>query len=320
MARNKKLSKASLTIILVIMIGIIIIVAYYVRVGSRSDIQYGDIQDINITVDDETIDEDESIGETLTCTVMDCGDALSVLIDIGQTEILYDCGYESDGEKIAKKIAQKVDGKLDYLIVSHSHADHAGGVPALAKAYDIECCITSGETSGSSVQFEKAMQALREEGCEMIEDQDMVFDLGYGARLSIYEVFDPKEEDDPNNLSVVAAVNYKEKAIVLTGDSEKKVEKRLKGKFKEVDLFIAGHHMSNTSNSQAFLEELTPAFIIGSCEGKGSEHGFPHKEVIARCKVVTEEVYTTADNGDITYKTNGAESTVDAEKVAGADE
>ena len=314
MRRYRRNKKTVYAIITVIFIGAVIIATYLMQDNTEPQADYGKIGDIN--VNEDVLGEGEELtpgGEELTCVVMDCDDALSVLIDIGDTEILYDCGYADDGPGISKKIAGYVDGPLDYLIISHSHADHAGGAAQIAADYEIETCITSGEKKGSSQQYEDAMKAIEKEGCKVIEDADMNFDLGNNAMLNIYENLDPDQDDNPNNLSVIATVTYGQDTILLTGDAEKEAETRLKGKFSDVTLYIAGHHMSSTSNTLALLEEWRPEYIVGSCQGEGSQYGFPHNEAIRNCLAVTQNVFATYKSGDIIYKTNGVDRAIDCD-------
>ena len=250
--------------------------------------------------EEETGKEEKS--DPLNVLVLDVGDAEAVLIDCGNIEILYDCGCEKDGKTVAEKIGKYVAGPLDYLILSHSHKDHAGGAPAVLKEYMAETIITSGETKGTSREFDAAMKAAKKEGCKILEDADLTFDIGSGATLNILETYDPsqQEEENPNNLSVIAYVTGRAGSVLITGDAEAEAEHLLKGKISDVSVYIAAHHMSSTSNSAGLLSEWDPDYIIASCAGPGrSEYGFPHEKALARCRAVTDEIYATYKSGDI---------------------
>lgn len=268
--------------------------------GDEAD--FGSISEIENDQSQVIEEPEEKKGLPLTVLVNDVGDAESVLIDYGQTEILYDCGYAENGDKVAKNIAKYVDGPLDYLILSHSHADHVGGAPAVLKQYDVGTIITSGEKEGSSVEYDAAMKAVKEEGCEVVEDGNLTFAIGEDAVLNIIETYDPGqlEEENPNDLSVVAYITRGEDSILITGDSEAEAERALKGKIKDVSVFIAGHHMSNTSNNVLLLAEWNPEYIIASCAGpEKSEYGFPQAKALERCRLATTNIYATYKSGDI---------------------
>lgn len=270
---------------------------------------YGTIEDVNPD-QDEIVDEQETEEvQPLRCLVIDVGDALSVLIDYGDKEILYDCGYAENGKKVSKAISPYVNGRIDYLILSHSHADHVGGAVKVLEDYEVDTAIVSGEKKGTSKEFDDAMAALDREGCKVMNDADMSFDLGDDAVLDIIETYDPGDTDvgdNPNNLSVVAHFSRGQDSILLTGDSETLSERALKGKISNVSVFVAGHHMSKTANNILLLREWAPSCIIASCAGpKESEYGFPHKQAVARCMTVTDKIYATYISGDILVEMDG---------------
>lgn len=307
MAKYGKKRQRNKIIIITFIIVLVIItgLTYYLQLQKKAaDPGYGTIYDISNEQDSilNGEDEEENNGPKMTCVVFDVDDALSVLIDIGSTEILYDAGYAENGNYVVKRTAEYIDGELDYLIVSHSHADHCGGVPAVLDAYDVGTIITSGEKTGSSKQFDDAMASIKKEGCEVIADDNLTFDLGNDAVLNIIEGLDPKDTSEPNDLSVCAFVKYNGDGILITGDNEVAGEKALKGKLKDenITVYVAGHHMSSTSNNIALLREWNPSYIFASAAGsKESEYGFPHKEAIERCLSITNNVYATYQYGDI---------------------
>lgn len=319
MASRKQKKRRSFMLFFIGLFLVVFVLGYYWMrdMHQQQESDYGQINEIDLHGDlDEQLNEiDEDVtGEPLRCVTFKCGDALSVLIDIGSTEVLYDAGYAKNGKKIAKKLSKYVDGKIDYLILSHSHADHVGGVPAILDKYDVGDVIVSGEEEGSSVEFDAAMQALKDAECNLIADKDMNIDLGNGANLNIVENLDPGQTDNANDLSVIAHVAYGEKSILITGDAEKEAERALIGKIGEVTLLIAGHHMSSTSNSALLLKEWQPKFIFVSCKGKGSDYGFPHKAALRRCLLVTDQIYATFKSGDLTFETDGSEEIIDIDE------
>lgn len=320
MAKRKRRKNKKL--IAVGMIGLIFIGGTLCFYGVRElqkalDPGYGKIETVEVDSNKTDLNKDpdeKEAGETLTCVTFNCGDALSVLVDIGSVEVLYDTGYAETSKDISKKLSKYVDGELDYLILSHSHADHVGGTPQIAKDYRIGTVITSGEKDGSSSQFTAAEEALKKEGCEVLDDADMDFDLSGGATLSITDFLDPGDTDNPNDLSVVANVRYGKSQILITGDSEKEAENAMLGKFSDITLLVAGHHLSNTANSLLLLKEWNPEIIFASCKGKDSEYGFPHKAALQRCLSVTDEVYATFKSGDLIYTTDGDEDKINVER------
>lgn len=272
---------------------------------NSGDADFGKIEDVENDQSEVLETEPQEKDTTpIKALIMDVGDAEAVLVDYGSTEILYDCGYAENGKKVADTIEKYVNGPLEYLILSHSHADHVGGAPSVLERYTVKTIITSGEKEGSSKEFDAAMKAVKEEGCEVVEDADLTFDIGEDATLNIVETYDPGQlegdEDNPNEYSVVAYISRGNDSVLITGDSEAGAERMLKGKFHSVTLYVAGHHLSSSSSNALLLAEWSPEIVVASCAGpKKSEYGFPHQEAIDRCRIVTSEVYATYKSGDI---------------------
>ena len=80
----------------------------------KAESTYGEISG-NGAVREEILEEPEKIEEKpLRCLVIDVGDALSVLVDMGDTEVLYDCGYAKDGKKVSSSIRDYVEGSPEF--------------------------------------------------------------------------------------------------------------------------------------------------------------------------------------------------------------
>ena len=312
MAKLRKRNKKLYYTIVILVLFAVAFMGYYAisEYQARQEPEPGQIHDVNVSQDNMFNDEEEPTGEEMKCIVFKCGDALCTLIDIGQTEVVYDTGYAETAKDVAKRMSSYIDGDIDYMIISHSHADHIGGAKTIAEEFGVNTCIVSGELDSSSEQAKESMQALKTLSSEIVEDDNLSYDLGNGAKLNICENLDPGDTDNINDLSVIANVKYGDSSILLTGDAESEAERNLKGKFNNINLFIGGHHMSSTANTKSMLEEWNPDFIFASCAGKKSEYGFPNEAALARALDVTSNVYGTFKNGDLLYVTNGTDDDV----------
>lgn len=108
-----------------------------------------------------------------------------------------------------------------------------------------------------------------------------------------------------NNYSIVTKVNFGETDILLTGDAEELSENEIlkTGYDIEADIYKAGHHGSDTSNSEKFIKAVNPKYVIISCK-YGNTYGHPKKTVMKRFKEKGIEVYRTDESGDIVMTTN----------------
>ena len=249
-----------------------------------------------------------SVG-TVTVYVWDVGEALSVLIDDGDTEILIDAGNDRDGQTIVAKVAPYVsDGTIEYVVATHSHSDHIGGMEDIYAAYHVAHTIY-GDT-GVSGQFREFFDAARaEEDSTLKEDEDEVIGLPNGATLSVLDIIDG--ESNTNNKSVITALEFGGRKMLVTGDAEDEKSKKLQGalvgrlqndRLYPIDVYVVGHHGSETSNSEALLSLIKPAFAIISSEGPYGQYKNPNEAVIARLAATGASIFATYRSGDITIR------------------
>ena len=148
-----------------------------------------------------------------------------------------------------------------------------------------------------------SVYAVEENGAKYIAPE-LLKEFSFGSAK--VQILSPSEEvcTDPNNCSVSVMVTYGKNKFLFTGDAEEKSEKAMLelGISLEADVFQAGHHGSNTANSEAFLKAVDPVYFIISC-GEGNKYGHPHAEVMARLE--DEMIYRTDTMGTITLVSDG---------------
>jgi competence protein ComEC len=109
-----------------------------------------------------------------------------------------------------------------------------------------------------------------------------------------------------NDDSLVLRVKFGERAILLTGDIEKRAEASLvtSGRALDTDVIKVPHHGSRTSSTEPFVNATRPRIAIISV-GLTSMFGHPHKEVVDRWKANGAQVLTTGKCGTISVSTDG---------------
>jgi competence protein ComEC len=238
--------------------------------------------------------------------VFDVGEALSVFIDDEETEVLIDAGNDRDGSNIVQKVAPYViDGTIEYVIATHSHADHIGSMEDIYAAYHVAHTIY-GDT-GASRQFKEFMDtASAEPGSTVKEDGDEVIALPDGATLTILDILDGAS--NTNNNSVICVLEADGHRMLVTGDAEdeesKEVQTALVGRLQReqlypIDAYIVGHHGSETSSSTELLALIRPAFALISSAGPGGKYGNPDVTVMERLAAINATVFSTYRSGDI---------------------
>lgn len=256
-------------------------------------------------------------GPEMAIHFIDVGQGDSTFIDFGNTEILIDAGTSAYGGMVSSYIANYVDGDIEYVIGTHMDSDHIGGMPAVLDRYRCQTIMDSGERDKSTTAAANFINAAINEGTTYVGDYDVTYNLGYGATLRIIETGD--DYSNSNDNSVVCLLRYNDFSAIFTGDMSSSAEISNLSKFSDVNVLKAGHHGSNTSSSQAFLNVTRPEVAVISA-AKGNSYGHPHIETLQRLFGIGASVYGTFKSGSIVVTTDGTAYSINAgSKVTTAD-
>lgn len=243
-------------------------------------------------------------GEKLVVTYLDVGQADCTILQCGEHSMMIDGGGRGSAKEVIEAAAELGIKEFDYIVATHSHEDHIGGLPKVIRAFKVKNVIFSEEDKDTKI-YEDFKSAVKESGATVIVPKPGVsFEFGN----ALVEIFAPceVEYDNTNNYSAALVVTFGKEKFLFTGDAEEESEKQMLelGTLPDVDVFQAGHHGSETSNSEAFLKVVNPAYAIISC-GVDNKYGHPHAEVIARFVDMDMQIYRTDVMGTITIKTDG---------------
>ena len=313
--RLRKPVKIALFVLLLIILACIFFGLSYLTPAEETGPSYGDIKEVSTTDTQQQQGTDYDMkSEPFVVKVFNVGQGNATLIDYGDTEVLIDGGYynEKNIETLLESkhgLSEYVkDGKIEYIISTHSDADHIGCLASVIDKYDVGKIIY-GDLLGDNESIRYFTEAAKAKNCELIEDYDTVLSLGKNATITIYDVCDGDKEDVNNN-SVVTLIQYGETYFFTSGDLPAEKEVLLRGKLPQCDVVIAGHHGSSDSNS--LLDELKPTYFVVSCgkavkEGtkQGNTYGHPHKEVLEKAIALNADCYGTWKSGNIVFKSDG---------------
>lgn len=259
----------------------------------------------------EKINSNETFayGESVVVRYLDVGQADSILVQSEGINMLIDAGTNSSGQTVVKDLEDLGVTKIDYLIGTHPHEDHIGGMDDVIKNFDIGI-IYMPKIQTNTKTFEDVLDAVSEKGLKITSPKKGdEFEVG-GARCEI--MTDGIEDTSNLNLSsIVIRMTYGMQSFLFMGDAEKENEETRQ--WPQTTVLKVGHHGSSTSSSTQFLNEVQPQISVISV-GKDNKYGHPTKTTINKLEKIKTKIYRTDESGTITITCDGKKCIVTTEK------
>ena len=239
-------------------------------------------------------------------TVLDTGQGQSVLLRSGHYLTLVDCGGDSmdnPGDIAANYLQAVGRSGLDLLVVSHYHADHANGIPQLLRRIDVGEIVLPAVEEDSPLRAEIIAAAV-ERGVPVRFVQETAWFRP--SRADTIAVFPPMlAGKNVNELGLTVLASHKALDVLITGDMEEEGERRLTETvpLPDVEVLVAGHHGSNTSNTPELLEAVRPELALISV-GRNNKYGHPDWDTLVRLNNIGAEIYRTDLYGTVEVKLN----------------
>ena len=246
--------------------------------------------------------------EGLTVHFIDVGQADSILLLCDGQSMLIDGGNVEDSDLVVAYLQEQGITKLDYVVNTHAHEDHVGGLPAVLAVYETEnlwCPVDEY----SSKCFEDFLYYADQQDLEPVcPDPGSVYALG-STQITVLGPI--KDNYDTNNSSIVLRADYGQTSFLLSGDAEERAEKDILEAGFDIACTVmkAGHHGSDTSNSYLWLREADPAYVVISV-GEGNTYGHPHEGALSRFRDNDAIVCRTDLQGHIVCHADGTDVTV----------
>ena len=235
----------------------------------------------------------------MTVHFIDVGQGDSLLAESDGHFLLVDAGENDQGDTVIAYLREAGVTSLDYVIGTHPHSDHIGGLDDVIRAFDVKAVILP-PVAHTTKTFEDVLDAVQEKNLTLTQPKP---GDSYALGDAAFTILAPQADygDDLNNWSVGIRLACAEGALVACGDAEAQAEEDIaaSGLTLSADVLKVGHHGSSTSTSNAFLQAVSPAWAVISC-GEGNSYGHPHEETLKKLEDAGVSVLRTDLLGDIT--------------------
>lgn len=271
------------------------------------------VQDASVPVSTQTNEIPQGSQPNLKVSYLDVGQADSILIQVPNGKnILIDAGNNEDAEMITAYLKKQGIHRLDVVIGTHPHEDHIGSLDKVIQTFEIGQVIMPKVTTNTQT-FKDVLTAIQNKGLKIKEAKaGLKLELGptdaENPQISA-EILAPasSQYEDMNNYSAVLRLVYGQNTFLFTGDAEDVSEKEMLASSANLkaDVLKVGHHGSNSSTTQEFLNKVNPKYAIISV-GKDNTYGHPTPSTLSRLKKSGVEVYRTDEEGTIIAESDGS--------------
>ncbi|MBR1704561.1 MAG: MBL fold metallo-hydrolase [Clostridia bacterium] len=278
----------------------------------------------------ERIEKGEVYEQPFTMSFLDVGQGSATLIHCKDPDftMLVDTGEQGNDGVILDELKRLGTKRLDYVVLSHPHADHVGSFPELAKSNvtisNVMLPLLDTDRLGEDTAlYHVILGAVRTSGAKTVTAKPgmrIEKNAKSGDGKVTVEVLGPiggkeAQTGNLNNRSVFVKVTYGDVSVLITGDGEWQEEDdvitwlnsdegKASGVTGQATILVAGHHGSYTSSSRRFLAVVQPKYGIISC-GKDNDFGHPHDSTLENFKDANARVYRTDELGTIVIGTDG---------------
>lgn len=243
---------------------------------------------------------------------LDVGQGDSIFIELPNNEtMLIDAAESYQSEKIINYLKNLNYQKIDYVIGTHPHTDHIGGLKEIINTFEIGK-IYMPKVVSTTKTYESLLMAIKDKnlkintakaGISIIDTDTLKINILAPNNNTYTEL---------NNYSVVTKITYGTTKFLFMGDAEKLSENEIKEDV-TADVIKIGHHGSNTSSSINFIKKVNAKYGIISV-GLNNKYNLPKEETITNWENSGTKIYLTSINGTIRASSDGTNIKIESEK------
>ena len=260
---------------------------------------------------DYSFSSDVEVNGKFIASFIDVGQGDSIFLEFPNGKnMLIDAGEKYESETVQSFINSKGYFSLDYVVGTHPHTDHIGGLESIIRRYEIGE-IYLPKVVHTSKTYENLLTTINELGYKVnsaISGMEIINEKGLEVKI-----LSPKNSNysELNNYSVVIKIVFGNTSFLFMGDAETVVEDEILDEV-NADVVKVGHHGSDTSSSEEFVKSVNAKYAV-IMSGVDNQYDLPDKTIVDRWKSNGAEVYNTSENGNVIITSDGRNITVEVE-------
>ena len=251
-------------------------------------------------------------GDTLRVNYIDVGQGDSIFIQLPNNEtMLIDAGEAYKSDNVINYLNDLGITKINYVIGTHPHTDHIGGLEEVINTFDIGSIYMPRAVSTSKT-YEDLLTTISSKGLKVKTAKSGVVVLDEDNLKLEFIAPNSDSYSELNNYSAVLKLTYLDNTFLFMGDAETLSEDEITNEIK-ADVIKVGHHGSDSSSSLEFVKKVSPEYAI-IMVGVGNSYNHPYQSIIDRYESVGAKVLRTDLDGNIVCDSDGKKVTCDGDK------
>ena len=250
--------------------------------------------------------------DTLRVNYIDVGQGDSIFIELPNKEtMLIDAGEAYEADNVINYIKNLGISKIDYIVGTHPHTDHIGGLEEVINTFDVGSIYMPKATSTSKTYLD-LLTTISDKGLKVKNAKSGVVVLDENDLKLEFIAPNSDSYSELNNYSAVLKLTYLDNKFLFMGDAETLSEDEVTCDV-DADVIKVGHHGSDSSSSLEFVKKASPEYAI-IMVGEGNSYNHPYQSIIDRYLGVGAKVLRTDLDGNIVCDSDGVDVSCKGDK------